>query len=264
MNNFAKLDESISTFVYKTKPAISKPHEAPKEQHISKPALKAVDVKRTEHGPAVDTLKNRTHACLRDSILFGDFAAGQKLIERELCELTGASRSILREALVHLERDGLVQRRSYSGFSVAELSARNITEIFELRFAVETFAAELFVERASDPEVDALQTAFRDIETCFADGDKKQIWAAKTQYYDVMFSGCRNTEIRRALTNVTDKISIMRNQLLSDARRREDSLDEMRALTNAIVERDARKARIASQNHIISARDALLDRLAEV
>lgn len=210
-----------------------------------------------------DTLKSRAHSRLRDAIIFGDFEAGQKLKERELCLLTGASRSIVREAMVHLERDGLVQRRSYSGFSVIELNARSITEIFELRFAVETFAAELFVERASEQEVAALQDAMQSIEKHFGGHVFREIWAAKKAYYDVLFAGCRNEEIRRALLNVTDKVFLMRNQLLSDAGRRMNSLDEMRALTAAIVERDPRKVRFASQAHILSARDALLDRFAE-
>ncbi|MCE8006115.1 MAG: hypothetical protein HEP69_03705 [Aestuariivita sp.] len=55
----------------------------------------------------------------------------------------------------------------------------------------------------------------------------------------------------------------MRNQLLADERRRTDSIAEMGALTSAIAQRDTRKARAASQAHILSARDALLDRLEE-
>jgi DNA-binding GntR family transcriptional regulator len=210
-----------------------------------------------------DTLKIRTHARLRDAIIFGEFKAGQKLKERELCLLTGASRSVVREAMVRLERDGLVQSRSYSGFSVVNLNVRSITEIFELRFAVETFAAQLFIERASNQEMVALQDAMQSIEKNFSGNNFKVIWAAKKQYYDVLFEGCRNEEIRRSLLNVTDKVLLMRNQLLSDADRRISSINEMRALTTAIVERDPRKVRFASQAHILSARDSLLDHLVE-
>ncbi|MCE8006116.1 MAG: GntR family transcriptional regulator [Aestuariivita sp.] len=161
--------------------------------------MNTAPIEDAESGKPADTLKNRTHARLRHAIPFGAFAAGQKLIERELCLLTGASRSIVREALVHLERDGLVQRRSYSGFSVVDLSARNIVEIFELRYAIETFAAELFVARASDAEIVELREAFHVIETCYAQHDMRQIWSAKKRYYDVLFTGCRNVEIQRAL-----------------------------------------------------------------
>jgi len=165
--------------------------------------------------------------------------------------------------MVRLERDGLVQSRSYSGFSVVNLNVRSITEIFELRFAVETFAAQLFIERASNQEMVALQDAMQSIEKNFSGNNFKVIWAAKKQYYDVLFEGCRNEEIRRSLLNVTDKVLLMRNQLLSDADRRISSINEMRALTTAIVERDPRKVRFASQAHILSARDSLLDHLVE-
>ena len=59
-----------------------------------------------------ETLRARTQRILRDAILDGHYAAGQKLVERELCDLTGASRSILREALVNLEVNGLIENWS--------------------------------------------------------------------------------------------------------------------------------------------------------
>ena len=79
------------------------------------------------------TLRSRTQEYLRSAILDGDYSAGQKLIERELCELTGASRSILREALVNLEANGLIERQSYCGFTVSTLSVKKVVEIFELK-----------------------------------------------------------------------------------------------------------------------------------
>jgi DNA-binding GntR family transcriptional regulator len=62
-----------------------------------------------------ETLRSKVQRKLRNAILDGRYAAGQKLVERELCELTGASRSILREALAGLEASGLVESESYRG-----------------------------------------------------------------------------------------------------------------------------------------------------
>ncbi len=117
------------------------------------------------------TLRARTQSILRDAILDGRYIAGQKLIERELCDLTGASRSILREALVNLEVNGLIERESYRGYSVCQLTVRQVSEIFELRELLETRAAELFTERASDAEMHELNAAFVEIEKCLLDFD---------------------------------------------------------------------------------------------
>ena len=209
------------------------------------------------------TLRARAQALLREAILDGHFTAGQKLVERELSLLTGASRSILREALVHLEANGLIERRSYSGFSVATLSARNVHEIFELRATVETAAAELFTERASDQEIADLRAALLVLEDCLVNFDLSRMRAAKEGFYDILFTGCRNVEISRALGNVIDRIYYLRSQLLLDPDRRQASLAEMRRLTTALVERDRLAARAASLAHISAARDALLRSMAQ-
>lgn len=208
------------------------------------------------------SLRESTQSWIREAILSGHYQAGEKLIERELSEMTGASRSVLREALSHIEARGLIVRQSFRGYTVAELSARSIFEIFELRASVETLAAELFAERASDQEVKDIGAAFSAIEAGIHANDLKKIRTAKDQFFTILFSGCRNSEIRCALENVIDRISYLRTQLMSDPRRRQDSLVEMRLLAEALQDRNRVEARAASLAHLESARDALVKQLS--
>ena len=209
-----------------------------------------------------ETRRNRVQRELRSAILDGRFPAGQKLVERELCELTGASRSILREALAGLEYSGLVESESYRGYRVTLLSVRKICEIFELRSSLETQAAELFAERASEAELDELQTLLRELEACVASGDVAAMRGIKERYYELLFSGCRNEEIRRALSKIIDRVHYLRGKLMSDPERRMVSLEEMRRLTAALVARDRLAARAASLAHLAAARDTLLEAMA--
>ena len=209
------------------------------------------------------TLRPLAQRIVRNAIIDGKFPAGQKLIERELCELTGASRSVLREALASLEASGLVERQSYCGFRVAKVSARKVVEIFELRASLETLAAELFAVRASEEEMAALVQAFHEIEK----RDKKFILSdmrsAKERYFGVIFAGCRNEEIVHALGNVIDRIDYLRSRLLLNQQRRKASLEEFRFLTEALISRNPIEIRKASLRHLYAARDAVLDVLAE-
>ncbi len=209
------------------------------------------------------TLRAQVQEVLRSAILEGRFKAGQKLVERELCELTGASRSILREALINLEASGLIERQSYRGFSVTRIGPRKVKEIFELRAPLETLAAELFTERASDQEIESISEIMAEMEACIATSDLARLRAAKERYYDVLFTGCRNIEIRKALENVIDRIHYLRSQLISDAERRDQSLIEMRRLTSALINRDQLATRQACMDHILSARDAVLRQMAQ-
>lgn len=216
-----------------------------------------------DHGTANEQqrggLRARVENTVRGAIFDGIYPAGQKLVERELCELTGASRSILREALVSLEASGLILRESNRGYRVALLSARQVYEIFELRASLETLAAELFAERASDLEMDELKSLLDDLEACVASGDLTQMRLVKERYYELLFSGCRNREIRRALENIIDRVHYLRGRLMSDPERRRESLEEMRRLTAALLARDRLEARAASIAHLTAARDTVLE-----
>lgn len=209
------------------------------------------------------TLRAQVQNRLRIAILDGQFKAGQKLVERELCELTGASRSILREALVNLEANGLIERQSYRGFSVTRISPRKVKEIFELRATLETMAAELFTDRASDQETSKLSTVLKELEKGMHESDLAQVRAAKMRFYDVLFTGCRNVEIRRALENVIDRIYYLRSRSMMDPERRKASLNEMQRLTHALIERDQLEARAATIAHLAAARDMALNILAK-
>lgn len=209
------------------------------------------------------TLRMRTQSILRNAILDGDLKAGQKLVERELCELTGASRSILREALVKLEASGLIENQSYRGYRVTQLSAHKIHEIFELRTVLETQAAELFTERASDQEIDDLKAALIALEQCLMAFDLEKMRSVKERYYEVLFSGCRNDEIRRALSNVINRVYYLRSQSMSAPERRQASLAEITELTIALVTRDRIAARAASLAHLNGAREAALQAVTQ-
>ena len=212
--------------------------------------------------PLDTTQRARVQGLLRNAILNGHYEAGQKLVERELCELTGASRSILREALVSLEFSGLIERQSYRGYSVTLLSPRKVREIFELRASLETQAAELFAERASEQELAAVAELLTDLERCVESFDLSQMRAVKERYYEVLFTGCRNEEIRRALANIIDRVYYLRSYLMVDPKRREASLEEMRRLTAALIARDRLATREASLAHLDAAKNAVLKGMA--
>ena len=209
------------------------------------------------------TLRGQALHKLREAIIGGGYHAGDKLVERELCTLTGASRSVLREALAELGARGLIEHQSYCGYRVAQMTARQVREVFELRSSLETLAAELFTERASEAETSALRQAQAELDDALSQGGLAKMRAAKERYYDVLFSGCRNGEIQRALEVVIDRVYFLRSQLLMDPDRRIDSQAEMQRLTDALCERDRLAARTASLAHLEAARDALLQRLAE-
>ncbi|MCB8836408.1 GntR family transcriptional regulator [Aurantimonas sp. VKM B-3413] len=84
---------------------------------------------------------------LRDLILGGGFAAGERLLEVQLAERLGVSRTPLRSALAQLEQEGLVERKSTTGFVVRQFTFNDVVDAIELRGVLEGTAARLAAER---------------------------------------------------------------------------------------------------------------------
>ena len=94
-------------------------------------------------------VRDKVVDALRQAILDGVLAPGRRLTEKELTELTGVSRTSVREALRGLQAEGLVEESPSRGLRVAVPTAEEIEQIYEVRAELEPLAVRLFVERAS-------------------------------------------------------------------------------------------------------------------
>ena len=183
---------------------------------------------------------------------------GAKLIERELTQQTGVSRSALREALASLDEKGLVQREPYRGYRVTNLTKEQVQDLYELREVVESKAAELFALRATDSDLKDLSAAFRYLEDKIFHRDMAVVRKAKVNYYRVIYVGCKNIELERALSNLIERIFYLRGRSLLTQSRRKKSLAEFKALTDALIRRDRKGARDITRQHLEAAKEAIL------
>src|SRR5690606_17804859 len=112
-------------------------------------------------------LRQSVTESIRYAIALGHFAAGERLTERELCEMTGVSRTLVREALRQLESEGLIEVVPNRGPSVARLSAEQAEGVYQVRAELEGLACQLFAERADNDQRAALHDAFRKLKRSF-------------------------------------------------------------------------------------------------
>jgi len=204
------------------------------------------------------TLRQQVLEVLRSAILNFQFKPGDRLIERELCEMTGVSRTSVREALRHLESEGLVQNLPNKGPVVATVSAEEAREIFEVRRVLEGLAARLFAERAGAAELAALDAAMTALERAFATADIHEILKATTRYYDIVLGGCGNDVIRRLIGLLQARVTFLRATSMSQPDRAPASLAEMKRLTAALKSRRPDDAEAASTAHVERASAAVL------
>ncbi|MDC9720576.1 MAG: GntR family transcriptional regulator [Gammaproteobacteria bacterium] len=200
---------------------------------------------------------------LRDAIISTQLKPGQRLVERELCKVLDVSRTSVREALRHLESEGLVQYAGQRGPSVTVLNALDIKNIYELRAALEGLAGELFCIRANNEQVRLLQETTHALKTAFDQSEVSEILACTKDFYDQLLEGSGNAEVANALNRLLARIMVLRAGTIAQAGRWKDSLKEMQAIMEAISKRDAEAARKACVAHVQAAGNIALQQISK-
>jgi GntR family transcriptional regulator, trigonelline degradation regulator len=187
---------------------------------------------------------------LRAAITGGQFAPGERLIEKDLCDLMGVSRPSVREALRQVESEGLIVTIPNRGPTVSQLSVRDVASIYEVRGALEALAAQLFAAAASDEQVNELDAAVVQLEAAYKSGDIERIVAAKRVFYDVLLEGSGNSILPTLLRTMNARITQLRRVSLSSPKRAVSSRREIRAVLRAIKQRDPEAAFKTSLHHV--------------
>jgi GntR family transcriptional regulator, trigonelline degradation regulator len=198
-------------------------------------------------------LRDRVIEVLRKAIQDGHFAPGERITERKLGELVGVSRTVIREALRQLEADGLIENRPYRGPAVALYSRDQIVEIYDVRKALESHAAQLFAERAAQAEVRALEAVLAKLAKLRARDGAAPYLALIERFYDVLFTGSRNALLRELHRSVRERAKLMRSGSVRHTLHLDATVAEKRAIVAAIAARDSARAIAASVDHIDAA-----------
>jgi GntR family transcriptional regulator, trigonelline degradation regulator len=183
---------------------------------------------------------------LRAAIIAGRLAPGARLIERELIEMLGVSRTVVREALRQLQSEGLLAEDAKKGMVVRELSETEARHLYAIRALLEGLAARLFVETASEAQVRKLSEALQKTVEAYAAADPRRILKSKNAFYENLFAGAASETLSSMLAMLHARISRWRALGLShpqrSARRSKESIEGLRALLSAIEKRDAARA----------------------
>src|SRR5439155_958317 len=194
---------------------------------------------------------------LRRAIVEQQLPPGHRLIERELIEQIGVSRTTVREVLRELAAEGLVTTVPQKGAVVAVPTAEEAAELYEVRAALEALAARRFVEHASADELEELRAAFAELEQVTVEGgDIRAMLRAKDRFYDVLLRGSRNRAVHAILSGLKARVAVLRTSSLSQPGRPERAVAEIRAIVEAVEARDGESAAQACARHVGRAAEA--------
>jgi DNA-binding GntR family transcriptional regulator len=195
-------------------------------------------------------LRQQVTEMLRRAIANGRYAQGDRLVERELCELLQISRPILREALRQLEAEGLVRNVPQRGIEVVTLTSEDVRQIYQVRAALESLAAAEFVTYGTEAHWEALERAMQAFERAAAEGVPSHIQAAKTRIFEILIAGCGNQVIAQILMPLHNRILLLRGSSLREPGRIANTVKELRAVHEALIARDPTRIGMAYRAHI--------------
>ncbi len=217
--------------------------------------MRLVPVKLDSYKP----LREVVFETLREAIINGVLRPGERLMELQLAEALGVSRTPVREAIRKLELEGFVVMVPRKGAYVAGISLKDITNVFEVRAALEGLAAGLAAERITEEELEELERILVEKAEIIEKGEVARFVECDTRFHDVIYRVSRNQRLVQILSNLRDEINRFRSVSLAYPGRMREALEEHRKIVEAIAERDVSLAQAAALEHIENAENSLLE-----
>ncbi|MEO0425152.1 MAG: GntR family transcriptional regulator [Pseudomonadota bacterium] len=203
---------------------------------------------------------DKAYERIREEILSGRLAAGEHLPEQRIAEITGVSRTPVREALRRLHAERFVRYIPNRGAYVAEWSASEVAEIFDLRLLLEGYAAARAAERMTEERLEVLRGCVAQIDALLAEGealDYDQLLRANHEFHDTLIDAAQSPRLRDLLHSLLETPMILRTM------KRYSHADIMRSnqhhteMVQACAAGDADWARSVMTAHLRAARATL-------
>mgnify|MGYP000216924685 CR=1 FL=1 len=183
-------------------------------------------------------LRETVCEALRDAIRRGILEPGERLMEVQLAEELGISRTPVREAIRKLEQEGYVIMMPRRGTYVSDVSVKDIKEIFEIRSALESLAISLATMRIEPDELEKLQTLLAQIGGHIENDDMDKIVATDIEFHGLLYQVSRNERLVNIISNLKEQLARFRTLSMSYPGRLHETLAEHRAMVEAIAAGD--------------------------
>ncbi|WP_088188629.1 GntR family transcriptional regulator [Desulfosporosinus sp. FKA] len=197
---------------------------------------------------------------MREAILNGVLEPGERLMEIQLAEEMGVSRTPVREAIRKLELENFVVMIPRKGAYVAGVSLKDVADVFEIRSALEGLAAGLAAERVTDEELEQMEQAlfYRAHE---GEMDLEQIVKSDTDFHALVYKASRNERLIQILANLREQIQRFRSTSLAVPGRNKDAIEEHRMIVEALRNHNSEEAQALAMAHIVTAENVMFETL---
>lgn len=198
---------------------------------------------------------------LRKAILTGELKPGERLLEIQLANQLGVSRTPIREAIRKLELEGLVIMMPRRGAEVAQITEKGLRDVLEVRRALDALCAELACDRITEEEKQRLKDACDEFEKATATGDATVIAAADVALHDIIVEATRNQRLIQLINNLSEQMYRYRFEYIKDENQHNNLVEEHRMIYESIVRCDKEGAAKAAKLHIDNQESSIIKQI---
>ena len=198
---------------------------------------------------------------LRKAILTGELNPGERLLEIQLANQLGVSRTPIREAIRKLELEGLVIMMPRRGAEVAQITEKGLRDVLEVRRALDALCTELACDRITEEEKQRLRDACDEFEKATATGDATVIAAADVALHDIIVEATRNQRLIQLINNLSEQMYRYRFEYIKDENQHNNLVEEHRMIYESIVRCDKEGAAKAAKLHIDNQESSIIKQI---
>lgn len=198
---------------------------------------------------------------LREAIITGRLKPGERLMEVQMAEEMGVSRTPVREAIRKLELEGFVVMMPRKGAYVSGISLKDIADVYEVRTALEALAAGLAAERITDEELEKLERLLIAVTEAAENNDLDRWVRQDIDFHDIIYKASRNDRLMQIISNLMEQLHRFRSTSLAYPGRMKIAVEEHKKIVEAISERNVSLAQSLAQEHVENAENSMLEAL---
>ncbi len=187
---------------------------------------------------------------LRQAILRGEMEPGERLMEIQLAQKLGVSRTPIREAIRKLELEGLVIMIPRKGAEVAHITEKDMRDVLEVRSTLEELVVQLAIKNVTEAKLDELRAANRVFESAVISKDVVNIVEADVKFHDILYSMTNNVRLIQIINNLREQMYRYRLEYVKDARTHSILISEHNDIIKQIKEKNVDVARKVIHQHI--------------
>ncbi len=200
---------------------------------------------------------------IREAILDGRLKPGERVMEIQLAEKLGVSRTPVREAIRKLELEGLLIMEPRKGAYVADVSLKDVIDVLEIRASLEGLAASLAATRASEEEIEILKEKSAQFKECIEKNDVQGMISKDTEFHEVILHAAKNKKLTTIIESLREQVQRFRVTYFTEYNMTAYLASEHQNVIDAIESREPEKANEYAQNHIENIEKFIVSRVKD-